>query len=148
MFTSILVQLVNQILHGRWQTFKIFGLSKATKVFVRSCVKKPRCDPPSTRLQHISLVIFRLRSQNIVMYILHPLTNARKVHLRAQKMGLKKSLQTTVAEENRDLSFLSYIWSTLDNKNVLFSVALLRKRLNKTMQGVPSKDQYVIRGRE
>ena len=35
------------------------------------------------------IVIFRIRSQNIVMYILHPLTNARKVHLRAQKLGLK-----------------------------------------------------------
>ena len=82
------------------------------------------------------LFIFRLRSHYIVMYILHPLTNARKVHLRAQKLGFKKSLQTTTDEENRDLSFLSYIWSTLDNKNVLFSVTLLRKRLNKTMQGL------------
>ena len=147
MFTSILVQLVKWILHGRWQTFKIFGLSKATKVFVRSCVKKPRCDPPSTRLQHISLVIFRLRSQNIVMYILHPLANARKVHLRAQKLGLKKVYKQQLLKKT-EISLSSYIWSTFDNKNVLFSVALLRKRLTKTMQGVPSKDQYVIRGRE
>ena len=82
------------------------------KSYTRSCVKKPRCDPPSTRLQHISLVIFRLRSQNIVMYILHPLTNARKVHLRAQKLGLKKVYKQQLLKKT-EISLSCHIYDRL-----------------------------------